>query len=327
MIKVLVTGANGFIGNYLCKKLIKKYNYVNAIVRNLSNTTKVSNVKYFSVGEINSQTNWGNLLKNIDCIIHCAGKAHMMGRNNLIEQDIFSSVNIGGTEHLAHQAANAGVKKFIFLSSIKVNGESTYTPYLNNNDIKKSEFFTHLDKPSPQDFYGLSKFKAENILWEISKKKGLNISILRLPLVYGEGVKGNLNRLLKLVKSGIPLPFGMINNQRSMIGLDNLSDLIIRCLEHPAAVGKTFLVSDGEDLSTPELLNLIASSMGKSSRLFPIPVFVLKYIAAALNRSEEMNKIISSLKVDSLFTRETLNWLPPVSVSEGIRKMVQSSYD
>ena len=140
MIKVLVTGANGFIGNYLCKKLIKKYNYVNAIVRNLSNTTKISNVKYFSVGEINSQTNWGNLLKNIDCIIHCAGKAHMTGRNNLIEQDIFSSVNIGGTENLAHQAANAGVKKFIFLSSIKVNGESTYTPYLNNNDIKNQNF-------------------------------------------------------------------------------------------------------------------------------------------------------------------------------------------
>ncbi len=325
MIKILVTGANGFIGNYLCKKLIKKYNYVNAIVRNLSNTTKISNVKYFSVGEINSKTNWRDLLKNIDCIIHCAGKAHIMERNNLIEQDIFSSVNIGGTQNLAHQAATAGVKKFIFLSSIKVNGETTYTPYLNNNDVEKSEFFTHLDKPLPQDFYALSKFKAENILWEISKKTGLNISILRLPLVYGEGVKGNLNRLLKLVRSGIPLPFGMINNQRSMISLDNLSDLIIKCIEHPAAVGKTFLVSDGKDLSTPELLNLIASSMGKSSRLFPIPVFVLKYIAIALNRSEEMNKIISSLKVDTLFTRETLNWTPPVSISEGIKKMVQSN--
>ena len=327
MIKILVTGANGFIGSYLCKKLIKKYNNVNGIVRSLSNTTKISNVKYFSVREINSKTNWRDLLKNIDCIIHCAGKAHVTNKNDLIEEDIFNSINVDGTENLAHQAATAGVKKFIFLSSIKVNGESTHTPNLDNNDIDKSEFFTHLDKPLPQDLYGFSKFKAENILREISKKTDLNICILRLPLVYGEGVKGNLKRLIKLVRSGIPLPFGLINNQRSMIGLENLSDLIIRCIEHPAAEGKTFLVSDGKDLSTPELLNLIASSMGKPPRLLPVPVFVLKYVAAALNRSEEMNKIISSLKVDSLFTRETLNWLPPVSVSEGIRKMVQSSYD
>lgn len=324
MVKILVTGANGFIGHYLCKKLIKKYSYVNGTVRNLSNITKISNVKYFSVGEINSKINWRDLLKNIDCIIYCAGKAHMTNKNDLIEQDIFSSANIGGIESLAYQAATTGVKKFIFLSSIKVNGESTYTPNLNNNDINKSKFFTHLDKPLPKDLYGLSKFKAETILREISKKTGLNISILRLPLVYGEGVKGNLKRLVKLVRFGIPLPFGLINNKRSMISLDNLSDLIIRCIEHPAANGKTFLVSDGKDLSTPELINLIAASMGKSSRLFPIPVFVLKYIATVLNRSEEMNKIINSLRIDTSFTQETLNWIPTASISEGIRKMVQS---
>ena len=181
-----------------------------------------------------------------------------------------------------------------------------------------------VDIPEPKDFYGISKLEAEKELWKISRKTGLEVNILRLPLVYGERVKGNLNRLLMLVRSGVPLPFKMIRNQRSMIGLDNLIDLIILCIDHPAAAGKTFLVSDGEDLSTPELITQIANSMGRTARLFPMSISLLKLLGKILNRKEEINRLTDSLIIDSRFTEKTLNWFPPHNVSEGIRRMVQS---
>ncbi len=325
MKKILVTGANGFIGQSLCKTLVTKNKLVHGIIRNCSKVKKHNNIEYSSVGEINYDTNWIEVLSNTDCIIHCAGKAHVMNKNNKITYETYKSINVEGTIRLANQAAEAGVKRIIFLSSIKVNGENTGGPMTGKIDnIINRDYFIHTDIPEPKDFYGISKLEAEKELWKISRKTGLEVNILRLPLVYGERVKGNLNRLLMLVRSGVPLPFKMIRNQRSMIGLDNLIDLIILCIDHPAAAGKTFLVSDGEDLSTPDLINHIAHSMGRSARLFPMSISLLKLLGKILNRKEEINRLTDSLIIDSRFTEKTLNWFPPHNVSEGIRRMVQS---
>ena len=326
MKKILVTGASGFIGRSLCKTLIIKNKLVHGIVRNSSKVKKKNNIKYTSVGEINYDTNWTEVLSNVDCVIHCAGRAHLMNKNDKISYETYRSINVDGTVRLANQAAETGVRRIIFLSSIKVNGENTGEPMIGkiNNNTNKN-YFTHTDKPEPKDLYGISKLEAEKELWKISRKTGLEVNILRLPLVYGEGVKGNLNRLLMLVRSRMPLPFKMIRNQRSMIGLDNLIDLIILCIDHPAAAGKTFLVSDGENLSTPGLINHIAHSMGRSARLFPIPISLLKLAARIFNRKEEIKRLTDSLIIDSRFTNETLNWYPPYNVSEGIRRMVQSN--
>ena len=324
MNKILVTGANGFIGESLCKVLSDKNNLVRGVVRDISTIKKNSNIEYVSVGNINFETNWSKLLADIDCVIHCAGKAHIFNQNNKNSKDAYQSINVEGTRQLVTQAAKAGIKRLIFLSTIKVNGEITdQAEDIYNKKSKK--IFTNKDKPSPQDSYGLSKWEAEKVLWEISTKTDLEICVLRLPLVYGKGVKGNLRRLINLMRFGTPLPFGLVKNKRSMIGLDNLIDLISRCIDHPAAKGKTFLVSDGEDLSTPDLLNYIASSMGRTSRLFPVPISLLKTAGFIFNREEEINKLVKSLKVDIQFTRDTLDWFPPVNVSEGIRRMVQSN--
>ena len=324
MNKILVTVANGFIGQSLCKELIKKKFFVRAIVRSKLKFNDFKNIEYKTIGDINYCTNWTDLLSDIDCIIHCAGKAHVVEKTSRTSEHAYNSINVEGTKKLAIQAAEAGVKRMIFLSSIKVNGENTIDSRSDElNIIKYKKIFTHSDIADPQDLYGLSKWNAEKELWGVSAKTNLEINILRLPLVYGKGVKGNLNRLLMLVQSGIPLPFSMIKNERSMIGLDNLIDLIILCIDHSNAAGKTFLVSDGEDISTPKLIEYMASSMGRSALLFPIPTSLLKFSGYILNKSEEVNRLVSSLKVDSSFTRKKLNWLPQINISEGIRRMIQ----
>ena len=325
MNKILVTGANGFIGQSLCKALVAKNKFVRGVVRSKLPHNTNKNIEYFSVGDINFDTNWMHLLSNIDCVIHCAGRAHHIEKKNAKSEQAFKSVNLEGTKQLAIQCAKAGVKRMIFLSSIKVNGENTFE-IKSDQKIKKKvkKIFTHKDIPDPKDFYGLSKWFAEKELWKISSKTNMEICILRLPIVYGIGVKGNLSRLLNLVRSGVPLPFSMIKNQRSMIGLDNLIDLIIICANHSAASGKTFLVSDGEDLSTPSLIRCMASSMGRPARLFPLPISFIKASAYIFNMQNEVNKLVGSLKIDSSFTRETLNWSPKIKVSDGIKRMVQS---
>lgn len=326
MNKILVTGANGFIGHSLCEELVKRKKKVYGTVRNISTLkNNKDDIEYFSVGNINSQTNWESALSNVDCIVHCAGITHVMKKNKLEIERAFHNTNVKGTKKLALQAAAAGIKRMIFLSSIKVNGENTADIELKkiNSLNNNKKVFTHLDEPSPKDLYGFSKWKAEEELLKVSNQANLEVVILRLPLVYGSGVKGNLNRLMKLVSLGIPLPFKMIKNQRSMIGLDNLIDLIILCIHHPKAAGKTFLVSDDKDLSTPELLHYIASSMGCNLRLFSVPIIFLKFISNIFNYKLEFSKLIGSLKVNNQFTRKTLDWSPPVNVLEGIRRMVQ----
>jgi len=313
MKKILVTGASGFIGNNLCQKLTKLNRDVIGSFRNRDIDSNNKFKKIF-VGNIGKDIDWSNALKDIDCIIHCAGKAITMNKKN--ELDTFSLINVEGTKIIAEQAVKAGVKRFIFLSSIKVNGEGFYS-------MQDDKIYNNRDRPKPKDPYAISKFEAEKILSEISNKMGLEVVILRVPLVYGFGAKGNLYQLMKLINYNLPLPFSLIKNKRSLIGIDNLIDLLIRCTDHQEASGKTFLASDGEDLSTPELIKLIASSMKRKANLFPFPISMLKFLASVFGRREEINRLVGSLRVDNSYTKEILNWTPPVSVEEGIRRMVQ----
>ena len=320
--KVLVTGASGFIGQYLCKALSASGRSVRGVVRSLNFISKNTDIEYISVANIDHKCDWKDVLIDVDCIIHCAGRAHIMNEKKVDSLKLYQSINVDGTKQLAEEAAIAGVKRMIFLSSVKVNGENTFENVSLNDDKKK--IFMYNDLPNPKDSYAISKFEAENVLWEVSDKTGLNITIFRLPIVYGYGVKGNLAKLIKIIKSGIPLPLGNIKNQRSMIGIDNLVDVLIISIDHLEAIGKTFLVSDGEDLSTTDLVRHIAFSMDCNMRLFPVSDFLLKLAGNILGKTKEIDRVVGSLKVDNSYTREVLNWTPPLSVVEGIRRMVKS---
>lgn len=314
MEKICITGANGFIGKFLCKALIPRTKLLRGFVRNLNSNIDKSEIDLIPVGDISSNTNWVNKIKGFDCIVHCAGKAHLMKEKDALES--YHVVNTQATKHLAEQAAVAGVRRLVFLSTIKVNGERT-------GKVNKSEVYNHYDTPNPQDAYSKSKLEAEKHLWQIASKTGLEVVVVRLPLVYGYGAKGNLARLMKLINLGIPLPFKLIENKRSLIGIDNLVDILIRCIEDPRAKGKTFLVSDNEDLSTQDLLKYIASSMGKSIRLFSFPISLLKLFGYLVGKSSEMNRLIDCLQVDISYTQEILNWVPPINVRVGIKRMVK----
>ena len=314
MKKILITGASGFIGQHLCKSLSKLSNSIRGTVRSPDKFLINDDIEYRPVGDIGLKTKWKDVLAGMDYVIHCAGIAHKMHSSK--EPDFYHSTNVEGTKALAEQAVETGIKRLIFLSSIKVNGKST-------GKVNEKMKFSHNDFPEPKDDYATSKLEAEKILWEISSRTGLEVVVVRLPLVYGHGVKGNLASLTKLVRTGIPFPLSIVKNQRSMIGIDNLTSLLIRCIDHPEASGKTFLASDGEDLSTPKLIKLIASSMGRRANLFPFPISMLKFLGSVFGKSEEINRLVGSLRVDDSYTKKILNWTPPISVEEGIRRMVQ----
>ena len=313
MKKILVTGASGFIGQSLCKTLLKSGKSVRGVVRSLNSFSKNTNIEYVAVGDIVYKKDWKNILADIDCIIHCAGRAHIMNETKSDSLKFYRSVNVDVTKQLAEQAASAGVRRLVFLSSIGVLGMDT------NN--RKS--FLYSDEINPTENYAISKYEAEQALHQISNKTAIETIIIRSPLVYGPSAPGNLARLIKLVRSNVPLPFGMVNNKRSMVGIDNLVDLLIRCIDHPDSAGKTFLISDGEDLSTPDLIKHMSSSMGRKVYLFPVPVFLLKFVSRIFGKQKEIDRLVGSLKIDSNYTQETLKWTPPVNVSEGIRRMIQ----
>jgi nucleoside-diphosphate-sugar epimerase len=271
------------------------------------------------VSELDGNTSWFSVLKDTDVVIHAAARAHIMRDGALDPLTEYRRVNVHGTLNLARQAAAAGVRRFLFLSSVKVNGESTDglpRPFGARNDGVNA---------APEDAYGLSKWEAEQGLWQIASQTGMEVVVVRPSLVYGPGVKGNFARLLGLVRSGVPLPLAAVNNRRSFIGLDNLVDLLIRCVDHPKAAGQTLLASDNHDLSTPELLRMIANAMGRSARLFPMPVPLLRLAGRALGRLNEVDRLVGSLQVDSSRTRSLLDWTPPVSVEEGVRRMVMGT--
>ncbi len=308
--RVLVTGANGFVGRALCLNL-KQQGY---LVRRVSRiaSAQCEGVENTIVGPIDGMTNWLPALSHVDVVVHLAARVHVMSDTTVDPLMEYRNVNVKGCLNLARQAAAAGVKRLIFLSSIKVNGEIT----------QPGHPFTADDVPAPQEPYGISKLEAEQGLRAIAVETELAVVVIRSPLVYGPGVGANFNAMLKAVASGVPLPLGAIDNRRSLVALDNLVNLITICLEHPKAVNQIFLVSDGEDLSTKELIGRVAKAMGKPARLFSVPVQLLKIGGALTHRQSAVRRLCESLQVDISKTTAFLGWTPPITVDEGIRRVL-----
>jgi nucleoside-diphosphate-sugar epimerase len=310
--KVLVTGASGFIGSELMVRLVgdKQYDSLGAGRRLLTGSAASNQI---TVGEIDSNTDWSAALLGVDVVVHAAARAHIMDDKVADPLAEFRKINVDGTINLAKQAARAGVKRFVYISSIKVNGE--------NNELGR--FYTADDKPAPLDPYGISKMEAEHGLQAIAMETGMEVVIIRPPLVYGPSVRGNFASMLKWVRKGLPLPLGAIHNKRTLVALDNLVDLIITCIQHPAAANQVFLAGDGEDLSTTELLHRVAKAMGQTSRLIPVPVWLLQAGTALLGKKGMADRLCGSLQVDISKARNLLGWQPRVSVDEGLRKAVE----
>ncbi len=304
----MVTGSNGFVGKSLCNYLSLKNFAVHRAVRAKS---KDNQENIFAVGDIGGTTDWRDALSGVDTIVHLAARVHVMADSSSDPLGAFREVNVDGTLNLARQAVATKVRRFIFLSSIKVNGEETF-----------GHPFTEEDNGAPHDPYGQSKFEAEKGLTEIARETGLEVVIVRPPLVYGPEVKANFLRLLCWVKKGVPLPLGRVNNRRSFIFLDNLVDFLATCIDHPAAVGETFLVADGEDLSISELIKSIALHMNLPVRLIPVPVVLLSVVGRLLGKSAEVHRLCGSLQVDVSKAKKVLDWRPPSSFDEGLKKTV-----
>jgi len=318
--KILVTGASGFVGSAMCSSLLAQGYTVRAAVRSVDVILSAKCLEVIAVGEVGAHTDWSAALAGVDCVIHCAGRAHVMLDTEHDALAAFRAVNVSGTQRLAECAAALGVRRLVFLSSIKVNGEST-DGLMRPLGARISE--RGLDALAPENPYAVSKLEAEQALWAVSLKTGLEVVVVRPPLVYGPGVKGNLLRLLRWVARGVPLPLGAAHNQRSFIGLSNLVDLLQCCAEHPVAAGQTFLASDGHDLSTPQLIRLMAEGMNRPVRLLSIPRVLLQAVGSLLGKRSEIHRLMGSLQVDSSYIQAQLDWTPPVSVEEGVHEMAQ----
>jgi UDP-glucose 4-epimerase len=309
--KILVTGASGLVGRVLCAELFRRGYEVQGAVR-----LALAGVDDFDqkiIPFINGETDWSLALSDMQTVIHLAARVHVMAdkaENPLAE---FRRINTQGTLNLARQAAAAGVRRFVFVSSVKVNGEMT----LPGHPFKAD------DAPAPLDAYGISKMEAEQGLHELAAKTGMEVVIIRPPLVYGPGVKANFAAMMRWLRRGVPLPLGAIDNRRSLVALDNLVDLIVTCISHPAAANQTFLVSDGEDVSTTQLLRRMGQALGRPARLLPVPAGLLELGAALVGRRDMAQRLCGSLQVDIEKTCQLLGWCPPLTLDEGLKKAAQ----
>ena len=308
--RILITGQSGFVGRVLFKELQNRGYTVRGTNRTASHRHVMRDI--VAVGDVGSSTDWSEALQETDVIIHLANRAHVLDESSRDPLSLFREINVEGSIQLAKQAAAIGVKRFIFVSSIKVNGERT------------DEYpFTPEDQPNPQNPYAVSKTEAEMALRRVAQVSSMEVVIIRPPLVIGSGAKGNFQRLTGLVRSGIPLPIGSINNRRSIVSLGNLVDFLIHCIANTQAANQTFLVSDGVDLSTPDLIRMVASSMKQSVRLFPFPVSLLKMVAKIVGQQGTANRLCGSLQLNMEKNRRLLNWTPPYSLQQGIRDAVK----
>ena len=368
--RILVTGATGFVGRAVVQQLadtlgglhvvaaVRTSSLPNTLPHGLTNTLSNTDalpsadytagtgwpegIKVVTVGDLDSTTDWSAALTGVTTLIHCAARVHVMNDASTDPLLLYRRVNVEGTLALARQAAAAGVKRFVFVSSIKVNGEATGahpgrasrladTPEATcgkteaaSGKAEAAFAFSEDTPPAPVDSYGVSKLEAEQALFALGRETGLEIVVVRPPLVYGPGVKANFQTLIKVVRKGIPLPLAAVrHNRRSLIALDNLVDLLVTCARHPLAANQVFLASDGEDLSTADLLQRLGRAMGKPARLFYVPEGVLTCGARVLGKQQAAQRLLGSLQVDSSKARNLLGWTPPVSVDEGLRRAVE----
>ena len=307
--RFLVTGATGFVGRAVCAELAQRKHDLHRAVRCLAGPRG----RFFQVGNIDSTTNWSGALEHVDAVVHLAARVHIVheGAENPLKE--FRKVNVAGTEHLARAAAATGIKRFAYVSSIGVNGAQTV----------QGTSFSEADQPNPHNDYALSKWEAEQGLLRIAAETGMEVVIIRPPLVYGPDAPGNFGSLMRWLKRGVPLPLGAIHNRRSVVALDNLVDLIVSCLTHPAAANQTFLVSDGEDVSTTELLHRMGLAMGCPARLVPLPPSLLKLAAAMVGKQDMAQRLCSSLQVDIAKARDLLGWHPLLSLDQGLKKAAE----
>lgn len=304
--KILLTGATGFVGRQILAKLPSD--------THVFGRSKPEQACRFFSGELHANTDFRKALQGVDVVLHCAARAHVMNETAENAAMLYEEVNTLATLSLARQAAELGIKRFIFISTIKVNGESTL----------EGKPFRASDTAHPQDDYGLSKAKAENGLREIAQKTGMEIVIIRPPLVYGPGVKANFAAMLKLAGKNLPLPLGAIHNKRSLVAVGNLVDLVLRCIEHPNAANQTFLVSDDSDVSTTALLQTMTRCFGKKPWLLPVPAPLLRGVAALVGKQAVIDRLCGNLQVDITHTKKMLDWVPPLTFEQAIKQCAES---
>jgi len=306
--RIAITGTTGFVGN----RLLASLQETNDIVIEIGRTAVSPDTDFFRIGGITADTDFKDALNNCDVVIHLAARAHVMHEGVANPLEAFLAVNWHGTVNLARQAVLAGVKRFVYVSSIKVNGEYTIDAP-----------FTESDSPAPQDPYAISKWRAEQSLREIGAHSSMEVVVLRPPLVYGPKVKANFYRLMRLVELGWPLPFGRISNQRSMVYVDNLTDALVKCAKHPIAAGKTYLLSDGEDVATPELIRRLSDIMERPARLIPISPYWLSKLSSIIGQRHEIDRLTQSLVIDGTRIQRELDWQPPYTLHQGLVETVQ----
>jgi nucleoside-diphosphate-sugar epimerase len=303
--KILVTGASGFVGRAMVSRLQRDTAWS---VRAASRQPRTTPMDSITIERIDARTDWLPALQGVDAVVHLANRAHVLRDVSSDSLADYRRVNVDGTVRLAEQAAAVGIRRFVFVSSVKVNGEQGS--------------FVESDPPAPRDAYGVSKLEAERALQDLSGRSGLGVVVVRPPLVYGPGVKANFAALVKVVSRGIPLPLGAIRNRRSLVALDNLVDFLCACLGSPAAHGETFFVSDGHDLSTPDIVRHIAAALDRPARLLSVPPALIASGAALVGRRGAASRLLGSLQVDISKARRVLSWAPPVSVADAFRRAV-----
>lgn len=309
----MITGGTGFVGQSLVKALLQDGLAVSCPLRSVPQNFFID-ADVHKIYSIDASTDWHECLLGCSVVVHLAARVHVMAGKSFDSLTEYRRINVESTLNLARQAASLGIKRFVFVSSVKVNGELT----------EKNISFRADDSPNPQDPYGLSKWEAEVGLMHLAKKTGMDVVIVRPPLVYGPGVKANFLSMIKMLDKGIPLPFGNVDNKRSLVFIDNLVDLLIRVIDHPKAAGQVFFVSDDHDVSTTTLLKAMSSALGKKAKLIPVPLFLLKTIFYLIAKPGLTQRLLASLCLDISKTKELLNWNPPICFEEGIKRTARS---